>query len=290
MTQAYERPENLDSALAMLPEQPWTILAGGTDIYPAATEAFAWGRPAPGHILDLTGVPSLSAIEETADTFRIGCLATWTALIEADLPGWFDCLRLAGREVGGAQIQNRGTLVGNICNASPAADGVPALLALDAAVELRTAAGIRVLPLGEFLLGNRRTARQANELVTAIVIPKRSAAARSIFCKLGARRYLVISIAMVAASIDTDARGRITHARVAVGACSEVAQRLPALEAEIVDHAADAPLDELVNDGMLSVLSPIEDVRGSAAYRRQAALVLVRRALSALRIDTEVAA
>ena len=197
---------------------------------------------------------------------------------------------LAGREVGGAQIQNRGTLVGNICNASPAADGVPALLALDAAVELWNAAGSRILPLGEFLLGNRRTARRADEIVTAILIPKRSPAARSTFRKLGARRYLVISIAMVAVLIDSDAVGRITHARVAVGACSEVAQRLPELEAEIVGHAADAPLDELVIDGMLSGLSPIEDVRGSADYRRQAALVLVRRALSALRAESEAVA
>lgn len=282
MTRIYERPRSLDTALELLPAERWTVLAGGTDIFPAATEAYAWGRPAPKHILDLTAIESLSAIEETADTFRIGCLVTWTALIEAELPGWFECLRLAGREVGGLQIQNRGTLVGNICNASPAADGVPPLLTLDAAVELHSRAGTRTVPLGDFIHGNRRTDCRADELVTAILIPKRGSAARSTFCKLGARRYLVISIAMVAALIDFDETGRITHARVAVGACSEVAQRLTMLETALIGRTLDTPTIGIVSADMLSELSPIEDVRGSADYRRQAALVLVRRALQGL--------
>lgn len=279
MTRAYERPESLLAALEILPERPWTVLAGGTDIYPAATDAFAWGRPAPADILDVTALAELSSIEEMATVYRIGCLVTWTAMIEADLPGWFDCLRLAGREVGGIQIQNRGTLVGNICNASPAADGVPALLVLDASVELQSAVGTRTVPMADFIRGNRRTARRDDELVTAILVPKRISAARSTFRKLGARRYLVISVAMVAVLFETDDAGRITMARVAVGACSEVATRLPAVEAAIVGKNLDAPLDRLVVAGALEGLSPVDDVRGSAAYRREAALVLVRRAL-----------
>ena len=290
MTPTYERPESLKAALDLLPKRPWTLLAGGTDVYPAATEAFAWGRAGPAHVLDLTAVDGLSSIEEKADAFRIGCLVTWTGLIEAGLPNWFDCLRLAGRDVGGVQIQNRGTLVGNICNASPAADGIPALLALDAEVELRSAGGHRTVPLEEFVLGNRRTVRHADELVAAILIPKRGSGARSTFSKLGARRYLVISIAMVAALVETDSSGRIGHARVAVGACSEVARRLPELETAITGRSIEEPLDAHVDEAMFSALSPIDDVRGSGEFRRAAALVLVRRALAALRADRKAAA
>jgi CO/xanthine dehydrogenase FAD-binding subunit len=279
MARSFERPKTLAAALEILPGRDWTILAGGTDIYPAATQAFAWGRPGPAHILDVSAIAGLGAIEETPDEFRIGCLATWTQIAEAGLPGWFDCLRLAGREVGGAQIQNRGTLAGNICNASPAADGVPALLALDARVELCSAAGKRVVSLTDFILGNRRTMRRCNELVTAIVVPKRSPNARSTFRKLGVRRYLVISITMAAVLIETGEDGRIHHARIAVGACSEVAARLPALEGALIGKAAGGRLGDVVEDHMLAPLSPIDDVRASAAYRRKSALVLVRRAL-----------
>ena len=115
--------------------------------------------------------------------------------------------------------------------------------------------------------------------MTAILMPKRGPGARSTFLKLGARRYLVISIAMVAALIETDAAGRVGHARIAVGACSEVAARLPALEGALIGKSVDDSLGAAVADGMLAPLSPIGDVRASAAYRRQSALALVRRAL-----------
>src|SRR5262249_12973399 len=151
-------------------------------------------------------------------------------LIAASLPPLFDGLKLAAREVGGVQIQNAGTLAGNLCNASPAADGVPALLALDAVVELAGPGGERSLPLERFILGPRRTALQTGELATAIRVPKPRGAARSHFLKLGARKYLVISIVMVAATIEVAADGRVAAAKVAVGACSPVAQRLRMLE------------------------------------------------------------
>ena len=131
-----------------------------------------------------------------------------------------DTLKAAGREVGGVQIQNRGTIAGNICNASPAADGVPALIALDAEVEVSGQGGIRRLAVAEFIQGNRRTALQDGELVTAIYVPRRSSRALSSFLKLGARRYLIISIAMVAVVVDIDKSGAINHAGVAIGSCS----------------------------------------------------------------------
>ena len=285
MATLYERPTSLEGALEILPRQPWTILAGGTDIYPAATEAFAWGRAAPDRILDVTAIDDLRGIEETPDAWRIGSLVTWTQLLEAGLPDGFRCLLMAAREVGGRQIQNRATLVGNICNASPAADGVPALLALDAVVELRTASGTRVCPLADYILGNRKTARISAELVTAIIVPKGKPSARSTFRKLGARRYLVVSIAMVAALFETDADGNISRACIAVGACSEVAQRLPELEAALVGQSVTTRLEDLVTADMLAGMSPIDDVRASADYRRQSARILVSRAIADLRMQ-----
>jgi CO/xanthine dehydrogenase FAD-binding subunit len=201
----------------------------------------------------------------------------------ADLPPLFDGLKQAARTIGGAQIQNVATLCGNLCNASPAADGVPALLCLDAQVELSSSDGVARMPLGDYITGNRRTARRADQLMTAVLVPKSDAArGASRFLKLGAREYLVISIAMVAVAVEAGADGAVSRARVAVGACSEVAQRLGALEATLVGRPLDARLGDAVEPAHLAALSPIDDMRASAAYRRDAALTLVRRALSEL--------
>ena len=282
---AYLRPVSLDNALGRLNAGPYRILAGGTDVFPADAAAVGWGMPGIDHpggapILDITAVEELSGIRRFPDRVDIGALVTWTEAIESDLPAWFDCVRLAAREVGGRQIQIRGTLAGNLCNASPAADGVPALLALDARVRLQHRGGSRDVPLDAFITGNRRTCLQPGELMTAIVIPSPAPGARSTFLKLGARRYLVISIAMVAACLDIRA-GRIRDARLAVGACSKVARRLTELEARLEGtRPEEAP--GMVRDEDFASLSPLDDVRASAAYRRHGAQVLVRRALDAL--------
>ena len=169
--------------------------------------------------------------------------------------------------MGGRQIQSRASVGGNLCNASPAADGVPPLLALDAEVELAGPSGTRRLPLASFITGNRRTALGPGELMVAIHVPRPAHDARSAFLKLGARRYLVISIAMAAATLEIDG-GRIAVARVAVGACSAVARRLPALEAALIGAPVDPRLGNRIDKAQLAPLSPIDDVRGSAAYRR----------------------
>lgn len=272
----YLRPERLEDAVSALREGRWTLLAGGTDHYPARVMA-----QRPEDILDITGLAGLRGIADAGDHFRIGALTRWSDIAEGDLPPCFDGLRRAAREVGGAQIQNRATIAGNLCNASPAADGVPPLLTLDASVELASADGVRTLPLGEFILGNRKTARRPDELVTAILVPKPAESARATFLKLGARKYLVISITMVAGLLEVK-EGRVAAARIAVGACSAVAQRLPALEAALAGQPADAGLASMVTPEHLAVLAPIDDIRADAGYRREAALVLVRRSLAEL--------
>ena len=289
---SYLRPADVPTALAALAGggpggSAWTVVAGATDHYPARV-----GRVVDEDVLDVSAIGGLRGILRVepgarglaGGGWRIGALTTWSDLARADLPSSFDGLRAAARAVGGRQVQNRATLAGNVCNASPAADGVPNLLALDAVVELASSLGVRQVPVGAFVTGNRRTVRAPDELVTGILVPSPLAgsAVRSTFGKLGARAYLVISIAMVAAVVETDGGGRIQRARIAVGACSEVAQRLTALEAELVGRRLDGAVSRIVAPDHLAALAPITDVRATAAYRRSAALVLVRRALQEL--------
>jgi len=271
----YLRPTEIEEAVAALATRPLTILAGGTDFYPARV-----GKPLSDDILDITALAALRGIGEDDSHYRIGAAVRWREL--AALPPWCACLTLAAREIGGMQIQNAGTLAGNICNASPAADGVPGLLALDAAIELASSRGMRLLPLAEFILGNRRTALRRDELVTAILIPKPRRPARSTFLKLGARKYLVISIVMVAALVETDRDGTIAAARIAVGACSAVAQRLATLENDLRGRRLAPSIGAIVAESHLADLTPIDDVRAAAIYRSDAALALVARGLEDL--------
>jgi CO/xanthine dehydrogenase FAD-binding subunit len=275
----YARPRALGEALALRAGGA-QVIAGGTDFYPARVGRPLYDRDV-SCVLDLTAVPGLRGIREQPDQYRIGTLTSWTDIAEAPLPAQFRCLQAAAREVGGRQIQNRGSIGGNLCNASPAADGVPALLALGAEVELMSRAGNRRVPLSGFILGPRQTALRPDEIVGAILVPKPRGAAHSSFVKLGARKYLVISIVMAAGCLDV-IDGRIVEARIAVGSCSPVAQRLPALEAVLKGEAAAGDLVRLVKPAHLRPLKPIDDVRASAEYRYEAALVVVRRLLAEL--------
>ena len=305
---SYLRPSELPAALEALAlgvaeGRPRVVVAGATDHYPARV-----GRVADEEILDVSGLLELRGIAEVEGGWRIAAGATWTELAGRPLPACFDGLKRAARAIGGLQIQNRATIAGNVCNASPAADGIPNLLALEADVELASGRGMRRVAVADFVTGNRSTLREPDELVTGLFVPDpaghggagrgdagRTGAGRghpgrtgdgmlatSTFLKLGARAYLVISIAMVAAVIVRDSQGRITSARLAVGACSPVARRLPALEAELTGRHLRPGIGDVVRAGHLASLSPIDDVRGTAGYRRDAALVLVRRALEEL--------
>lgn len=265
----YHQPLTLTQALHIAADPRMRVVAGGTDLFPSLGDG-----PAPKHLLDLTRVVGLRGISQGPDGWRIGAGTRWADLVSADFPPAFAGLQAASREVGSVQIQNAGTIGGNLCTASPAADGVPALLTLDAKVELASLTGVRQIPLQDFLLGARKTALQVGEILTAIHIPP-VPDAQGAFLKLGARRYLVISIAMVAVVLGVN-KGAITTARVAVGSCAPVAQRLHRLEAELMGQPMR---DVQVRADHLTVLSPIGDVRGTADYRLQAVATLVQRAL-----------
>ena len=270
----YARPADFPEALRLLAEPDARVLAGGTDVFPAADAG-----PLKGRFIDVTVLPELRAIEVEDERVRIGAAVSWSDLAKAPLPSAFDALKVAAREIGGVQIQNRATLAGNLCNASPAADGVPPLLILDAEVELASIRGRRRLTLGNFITGNRLTVLERGEVMSAILIPRPPLTSRSSFLKLGARRYLVISIVMVAVLLDV-VDGRVRTARVAAGSCTAAAKRLHDVERKLQGAQAGAGLGDCICAEDLSALSPIDDVRATADYRRDAALTLVRRAVA----------
>ncbi len=268
------RPRALDEALGFLAEAPAALVAGGTDLFPTLGV-----RPAPDRVLDLSAIAALRGISRVKGNWHIGAGTTWTDILKADLPPLFDALKEAARQVGSVQIQNTGTVAGNICNASPAADGVPVLIAMEAELELASAAGRRRLPLSDFITGPRRTELQPGEIVTGLRLPDREGAV-SRFGKLGSRSYLVISIVSVAVVLWTEGR-IVSGARVAIGAASPVPMRLPQAEAALKGRAL-SDLPGAVLPEQLDALTPIDDVRATGGYRRYAALVLIRRALADL--------
>ena len=288
----YVRPATLPDALQHIAAGGCRILAGGTDLYPQA------GLRLKGAVLDLGAIADLQGITPSADGntdasanadggLRIGACTTWTEIARAALPPALHGLQQAARQVGGRQVQNAGTIGGNLCNASPAADGVAPLLVLDAQVELASRLGLRRIPLSDFLIGPRRTALRPDELLVAIHIPAAALSGQSAFVKLGARAYLVISIAMVAVRVDLQ-DGRLAKVALAVGACAATARRLPAQEA-VLQGLPPAQALAAVEDALIgSDLAPIDDIRASASYRSHAAAELVRRGLRDVLAQQEV--
>lgn len=288
---AFARPQTVFEAVRLLAGGRWRIIAGATDVFPPDVPLRFRGErrfdPEIG-LLDITSIPALREIRWEGDRLVFGAAVTWSDVAHADLPIWCHGLQQAAREVGGLQIQNRGTIGGNLCNASPAADGIPPLLALNAEVVLVAASGRRILPLAAFLHGNRKTAVRRDELLEAVRVPDPGQGLRSLFYKLGARRHLVISIVALAASLKVDAQGRLSDLRFAVGACAPTAVRLSSLEAELAGLDVAAACARIRPDRLVE-LTPIDDVRATAAYRLEAAAELLRRAIRALAEDARPA-
>lgn len=270
----YFRPRQLHQAVGLATQSGITIASGCTDLFPATQSQILAGP-----VLDVTRIDGMRGITKNSTGWRIGGATTWSDILRANLLPAFDGLKQAAREVGSVQIQNAGTIAGNLCNASPAADGVPPLLILNASVELASAKGTRQVHLQDFLTGPRQTALLTGEILSAVIIP--SAEGQSAFLKLGARRYMVISIAMIAMRLcATD--GKVTEAAIAVGACSAVARRLAAQEQAMIGAPLSGLADRVDPALIEPNLAPITDIRADAAYRSGCATELVRRVTAQL--------
>ena len=269
----YFTPETLNDALEWLADGQGRVAAGCTDLFAATSY-----QNLPGPVVDISGIGELSGIAATSEGWRVGSVTPWSLLRDADLPAAFQGLRQAAAEIGSVQIQNAGTVGGNLCNASPAADGMPALLILDAEVELASVQGRRRLALADFVTGPRQTALRPGELMLGIHIPATVGAGTSAFVKLGARKYMVISIAMAAARVLI-LDDRVAEIAVAIGACGPVAKRLDALEKALLGRNVREVRARITPALIAPDISPIGDVRADSAYRMDAALQMVQRAV-----------
>lgn len=271
------QPETWQEALAGKAERPEAVpIAGGTDVMVEIN----FDRRRPAALLDLTRIAALTRWERDEHCIRIGANVTYTRVIEelgADLPG----LAMASRTVGSPQIRNRGTIAGNVGAASPAGDTHPILLALNASVEAESVRGTRLIPAAEFYLGVKRHALAPDELIRAVHVPVYQGPQQ--FSKIGTRNAMVIAVCSFALALDVSAR------RVGTGIGSAAPTPRRALAAD--DFAAAALLwdsrdpipDEVATrfgELVSQAAAPIDDVRGSAAYRLHALSVMARRNLA----------
>jgi len=247
-------PKSLAEALRMLRDQgPLVPIAGCTDLY----VGFHFGTVSACRFLDLQALDELRGIRRLGETLVIGALATYANLIRSPLVRRrLPILVEASRQVGSAQIQSRGTLGGNIANASPAGDTLPVLAVAEATIVLRSAEGERRVPFGSFYTGYRRTVMRPDELIAAVEVPP--VEGRQWFRKVGTRAAQAISKVVMAAV-------RAPHPRIALGSVAPTVVRVPRTEAVLAGGGSLAEAQAV----LLEEITPIDDLRSTATYRRR---------------------
>lgn len=271
----YLRPRSLADALRARADHPdYLLLAGGTDVMVGASH-----REAPAGVIDLFGLAPLVGIDRTDDgAVRIGASTTYRQLLGNDLIAKVaPALAAAAREVGALQIQARGTIGGNVGTSSPVGDTLPVLLALDASVEVASKGGERTVPYEDFCTGYRTTALAPDELIVAVRIPAAAAETRQFWRKVGTRRAQSISKIAVAAAARIGDDGAVANARIGLGAVKERPIRARAAEAELIGQVPSDEVADRVRDAVQQDISPIDDVRSTADYRRTVAGNVVAR-------------
>jgi carbon-monoxide dehydrogenase medium subunit len=276
-------PATLDGALDLLAElgPRGRAVAGGTDLI---VELDRRAREGIEVLVDLTRIPGLDVIDDAGDVIRLGPLVTHNDAIasplvrEHALPLAQACL-----EVGSPALRNRATVVGNLVTASPANDTISALWALDARVVARSAAGMRAIPVRALYTGLRRTVLAPGELLVAVEVPKLSPSERGVFVKLGQRRAQAISVVHLAVVLDRGSDGLVRRASLALGSVAPTVVSAASAEARLVGQALDDESIAVAARLAAEDVTPIDDVRATAAYRSEEIEVMVRRALVALR-------
>lgn len=265
---ALEAPRDLDTALRLLSADPGTRpFAGGTDLMVLLES----GTLPPGRYVNIWGLGELRGIAVAADHVALGALTTYAdVLADPVLRSEFPLLCTAARQTGGIATQNRGTLGGNIANASPAADSPPALLVYDAELELRSIGGLRRVRYDRFHTGYKTMDLAAGEIINRIVLPRRHSAWHQTYRKVGTRSAQAISKVCLAAAVDLDGN-RLRDARVAFGSVAPKAVRCINVEAALRDRIPDGELAAAVSAALALDIAPIDDLRSTARYRLRVA-------------------
>jgi len=273
------RPASLDDALGFTATHAGrpggvTPLAGATDLF----VTFNAGQLEPTTFLDLHGIAELTQPPRwDGDHYRLHALSTYTdcrrdARVAERLP----LLVAAARELGALQIQNRATWAGNIANASPAADGVPALLAYEATLELASVRGRRTVPLDQYFTGYKKSVRAADELIVAIDVKAPAPGARHFFRKVGARRMQAISKVVIAGVLEQGAAGVVERVTLALGSVAPVTLRARHAEAALLGQPLDPATIDAAARAVREDIAPIDDIRSTRSYRVRIAERLVR--------------
>lgn len=275
---AYERPDSIASAVQLMQEPDARPLAGGTDLIPQMRE----GRRTAGLVIDLKGVGELTAIEDLPDGgVSIGAAASASAItrharVLADYPAITGSVRL----IGSVQVQSRASLGGNICNAAPSADGVPALICYRARARIAGPEGTREVEIEDVFAGPGRTTLKPGELLAAIVLPPPQPRSAAHYHRFTPRREMDIAVAGAGTWISLDEQGRISDARIALASVAPTPLRAQAAKKRLIGEAPSRALLEEAGRLASADVRPISDTRGSADYRRTLVSVLTARALA----------
>ncbi len=280
MTLAYEKPLTLPEALALLTASPgrYPVLAGGTDLIVQRQS----GANAPEGFIDISAIPELRRIQESEYELKIGAMATHAQIaVHPVVRRHFTALAMACATIGAVQIQNRGTIGGNIMNASPAGDTLPALSVHGAEALAQDLTGERWIPYSGLFTGYRKTALRPQELLTAVRMIKPEPGELSRFFKVGTRRAQAISKVSLAVRCRA-VHGGIASIAIALGCVAPTVVRAPATEALLAGAVITDGLIHKARECLMDELRPIDDIRSSAEYRRFAAAGLLARFLREL--------
>lgn len=274
------RPRSLDEAVRHLEGDPGLVpVAGCTDLMVRGPEALHEME----RVIDLLGVPELRGIRETEGGLEIGAATTFDEIRRSsEVRAAFPVLAEAAAQVGGWQIQNRATLGGNMANASPAGDSLPVLLALDAVVVAAGPRGLREIPYTDFHTGYRKTALEPGEIIVRVRLPHLPEGSVQTFRKVGTREAQSISKVVVAMA-GRVADGRIAELRLAAGSVAATPVRLRAAEEAVRGMPAGSEAADLAGREAAREVTPIDDVRSTADYRRFALERVVRRMVLGIR-------
>jgi len=272
----YHSPESLSEALSLLVElENASPVIGGSDLMIAMRN----GVIAPSHVVDLNEINELNYIKEEDGVIKIGATATHTQVANNPLVAKVHSLVDSLSRIGSPQIRNRGTITGNICNASPAADAAPPLLVHGTEVEIQGLNGKRVIPISDLFTGPKMNCLETGELLTEIRIPVPPAGAASSYKRIGRRKAFTLSVVSSAAYIQMDGE-TCTDAKVAFGSVAITPIRVPEAESLLKGSKLDEETVKAASTAVYEAVKPITDVRGTAEYRKDMCPVLMRRAIA----------